>query len=237
MTTRVFRETHISLTDGTRLRITSLKIYYLRRMMDKFDKVKHAKSEDEVLDLLLECVAICMEQFYPEIATKELTEENIDMDTMYVILDYAAGIDLNPKKEIADQAKEDLSVKKKDQNNESWEDFDLAKYEATAFLLGIWKNYDELEMSMSLPELTETLSVSNEQEYNNRKFFAAIQGVDLDAGNKKNEPDPWEAMKARVASKASGIQAADPNDIVSFNGLKARQNGFGIGMGLDYEKM
>lgn len=205
--------------------------------MEKFDKVKNAQDEDEVLDLLLECVAICMQQFCPEIATKELVEESLDMDSLYVVLDVAAGIDLNPKKKVSEQAKEDLKTKKKEQDNESWEDFDLAKYEATAFLLGIWKNYDELEMSMSLPELTETLSVSNEKEYNDRKFFAAIQGVDLDADNSKDEVDPWEAMKARVSKKVSGIDALDPNDIASFNGVKAKQAGFGIGMGLDYERM
>jgi hypothetical protein len=42
-------------------------------------------------------------------------------------------------------------------------------------------------------------------------------------------------MKARVASQISGIGNGDPNDILSYQGNKAAQNGFGIGMGLDYE--
>jgi hypothetical protein len=41
-------------------------------------------------------------------------------------------------------------------------------------------------------------------------------------------------MKARVFS---GGQTSDSNDILSFQGPKARKAGFGIGMGLDYENL
>jgi hypothetical protein len=62
-----------------------------------------------------------------------------------------------------------------------------------------------------------------------------MQGVDLDEASGAAQEDPWEAMKARVASKISGIGNGDPNDITSLQGQKAQQYGFGIGMGLDYE--
>jgi len=39
-------------------------------------------------------------------------------------------------------------------------------------------------------------------------------------------------MKARVFS---GGKTEDPNDILSFQGVKAQQNGFGIGLGISYE--
>jgi hypothetical protein len=41
-------------------------------------------------------------------------------------------------------------------------------------------------------------------------------------------------MKARVFS---GGQAADSKDIVALQGVNAQKAGFGIGMGLDYEKI
>jgi hypothetical protein len=59
-----------------------------------------------------------------------------------------------------------------------------------------------------------------------------MQGVDLDkASGKGNE---WEEMKARVFS---GGQAADSKDIVALQGYNAQKAGFGIGMGLTYEKL
>lgn len=41
-------------------------------------------------------------------------------------------------------------------------------------------------------------------------------------------------MKARVFS---GGQASDSSDIVSLQGYNAEKAGFGIGMGLDYERI
>jgi hypothetical protein len=58
-----------------------------------------------------------------------------------------------------------------------------------------------------------------------------MQGVDLDEGKKSNA---WEEMKARVFS---GGQSSDPNDIVALQGQNAANAGFGIGMGLTYEKI
>jgi hypothetical protein len=102
-------------------------------------------------------------------------------------------------------------------------------------LLGIWKDYHELELSLSMPELMATLEVSRELDYAEKKFMAAIQGVDLDAESGKGKgQQEWEDMKARVFSKG---QTSDSNDILSFQGPKARKAGFGIGMGLDYENL
>jgi hypothetical protein len=239
MPKEIFRETTIKLIDGTPIRVYPLKLVYLKQLMKEFDRIKESKTDDETLLIILDCIAIAMKQLYPALDTGEKVADNIDMNALYVILDYAANIDIDPnkKKSIAEQGVEELKTKKKEQENEGWETFDLSKYEAQAFLLGIWKNFDELEASISLPELTEILSTRNEQEYLERKFFAAIQGIDIDGGSKKEEEDPWEAMKARVAQKTSGIPIASSNDITSYQGVKAKQNGFGIGMGLDYEKV
>ena len=85
-----------------------------------------------------------------------------------------------------------------------------------------------------MPELLATLSSKRDLDYQEKKFLAAIQGVDLDKQSGKNNSNAWEEMKARVFS---GGQASDANDIVSFQGIKAQQAGFGVGAGLGYEDL
>lgn len=81
-----------------------------------------------------------------------------------------------------------------------------------------------------MPELTETLKAIRESDYQNRKFMAALQGVDLD-GESSGSKNAWEDMKARVFS---GGAATDSNDILSLQGMNASRAGFGIGAGLEY---
>jgi hypothetical protein len=103
-------------------------------------------------------------------------------------------------------------------------------------LLGIWKNYEELENSVSLPELTSILVAKHDKDQQDRKFFAALQGVDLDKeSGSSDEPrgqKEWEDLKARVFSRG---QVTDSNDVASLQGVTAQQAGFGIGMGIDYQ--
>ena len=86
-----------------------------------------------------------------------------------------------------------------------------------------------------MTELFTTLSSKRELDYEEKKFLAAIQGVDLD---QQTNPDrgqkEWEDLKARVFSKG---QATDSKDILSLQGQNAQKYGFGIGMGLDYEDL
>lgn len=228
MATKVYESGFIQLIDETVLHITPLKIFYLRDFMDEFDKFSDATSEEETIDVLLRCGAISMKQYFPEIATKELLEDNIDMDTLYDLLDFSAGIKLKNKEQTEDTPQKQVS-----DNPPSWKDMDLAALESEAFLLGIWKDYEELERSLSLPELMSTLNAKRDADYNEKKFFAAIQGVDLDEQSGKKEQDPWEAMKARVFSNGA---TENPDDVLSLQGYNAQKAGFGIGAGLDYEK-
>ena len=99
-------------------------------------------------------------------------------------------------------------------------------------MLGIWKDFEELELCMSMPELIAILETRRENDYNEKKFLAAIQGVDLDKQSGKN--NAWEEMKARVFS---GGKAKDPNDITALQGINAQKAGFGIGMGLGYQDL
>jgi hypothetical protein len=84
-----------------------------------------------------------------------------------------------------------------------------------------------------MPELMVTLSSKRELDYEEKKFLAAIQGVDLEGStNPDKGQKEWEDMKARVFS---GGATSDSNDVLSLQGQNARKAGFGIGMGLDYE--
>jgi hypothetical protein len=87
---------------------------------------------------------------------------------------------------------------------------------------------------MSMPELSATLNAKREADYAEKKFLAAMQGVDLDEQSGRKEEDPWEAMKARVFSRG---QAGGANDVLALQGQNAAKQGFGIGMGLDYERI
>ena len=229
MATTIYKSEIIYLFDGTELEIMPLKIKYLREFMQAFENVKVTKNDDEAIAALVECVRVCMKQYYPSISgSVEDVEDSIDMPTIYKVLDVSAGIRINKKSEepVKDQAVESGST---------WDDLDLANLESEVFLLGIWKDYQELELSLSMPELMATLEVSRELDYAEKKFMAAIQGVDLDAESGKGKgQQEWEDMKARVFSKG---QTSDANDILSFQGPKAQKAGFGIGMGLDYENL
>lgn len=101
--------------------------------------------------------------------------------------------------------------------------------EGEVFLLGHWKNYEELEESLSMPEIINTLKSMQKKEYENRKFSASLKGIDLE-GEKKEGPTFED-----VRRKALGINA-DSSDIVSLQGQLAGEAGFGIGAGLGYSK-
>ena len=229
MATTIYNSQIIHLFDGTELEIIPLKIKYMLEFMDVFENIKETKNDDEAIAVLVECVRVCMKQYYPQISnTIEQVEDNIDMPTIYKILDTSAGIRINKKSQepVKDQAID---------SGQTWESLDLAKLESEVFLLGIWKDYQELEKSLSMPELIATLEVSRELDYTEKKFLAAIQGVDLDGQTNKNKGQKeWEDMKARVFS---GGKTGDSNDIVALQGFAAQKAGFGIGHGLDYEDL
>jgi len=229
MATTIYKSDIVYLFDGTELEIIPLKIKYLREFMLTFNNIKNTKNDDDAIGILIECVRICMKQYYPKISgTVKDVEDSIDMPTVYKVLDAAAGIKINKKSEepVKDQAIG---------SGQTWETLDLAKLEAEVFLLGIWKDYQELETSLSMPELMATLEVIRELDYTEKKFLAAIQGVDLDKeSNKDKGQKEWEDMKARVFSKGKTV---DGNDILALQGPNAQKAGFGIGMGLDYEDL
>lgn len=86
-----------------------------------------------------------------------------------------------------------------------------------------------------MPELTATLISKREKEHEERKFFAAIQGIDLEGDSDKSKGQKeWEDMKARVFSGGASV---DSDDVVSLQGHSAAKAGFGINNGLEYSKV
>ena len=223
MATKIYDTKKISLVDDRVVVASPLKIKYLREFLETFEKIKEAKTDDESISILAQCALIAMQQYCPSIKTIDDLEDSLDLPTIYDVIDVAAGIKINQKSEdtVKDQAVDSGST---------WDTLDLAKLEAEVFLIGIWKDYDQLESSMSMQELTATLKIKRELDYTDKKFTAAMQGVDLDKNS--GSGNEWEDMKARVFSKG---KTTDGKDILALQGMNAEKAGFGIGMGLDYE--
>jgi hypothetical protein len=230
MATQIYKIYNVKTIDGINIEIIPLKIKYMRQVMDLFSSIKDDSSEDEIIDILCECVRISMIQYYPPLSNKfEDIVDNFDINTLYDILENSVGIKINKKKNIDQDSNQESKTSKESSN---WEDLDLAKLENEIFLLGIWKDYDELERSISMPELLSTISSRRDLDYQEKKFLAAIQGVDLEGEDSKGSQKEWEDMKARVFS---GGATSDSNDILALQGQNAVKAGFGIGFGLDYE--
>lgn len=192
--------------------------------MDIFDTIKDSKNDSEALEVLTNCTLVAMKQYYPEIKTTEQLEDIVNVPMIYRIIKIAANIDIKNKDErVKEQAEESGST---------WDTLDLAALEAEVFLLGIWKDYAELEISMSMPELMATLKVKRESEYNDKKFMAAMKGINLDEQTGKQ--DEWQKLKSKVFSRGA---TSNPDDILSLQGHNATKAGFGIGMGLEYERI
>ena len=193
--------------------------------MTAFQDLGNAKNDLEAISVLTNCAAICMQQYYPAIETQEELEDMFDMNAVYDILEIAADIKIREDKEetIKEQAQE---------GGQTWEDLDLVKLESGVFLLGIWKDFEELERSRSMPELIEILNRKRDLDYEEKRFLAGIQGVDLE--KESGAQDLWEQKKAKFFS---GGATADSNDVVALQGPNAAKAGFGIGMGLDYARI
>jgi hypothetical protein len=236
MPTEIYKTRKINTIDGQEIEIIPLKIKYLKELMETFTKIQSVRTEAETIEILAECALITMKQYLPNhFKSIEDLEDNFDLASIYDLLNYSAGIDLKKKgEEIVEEA-----VQEEKEKTTTWESLDLAKLESEVFLLGIWKNFDELETSISIEELMQILSITRELDYEEKKFMAALQGVNLDEQTGKEDEKvrgqkEWEDLKARVASNG---MATDSRDILALQGTAARQAGFGIGLGLGYEDL
>lgn len=85
----------ITLIDGTTLEARPLKISLLKPFMKRFaDLAEVSEDNDKSMDVLLDCVEIAFKQYVKEPVTREELEENIDLPTVYEVIDAASGIQL-----------------------------------------------------------------------------------------------------------------------------------------------
>lgn len=97
MATTINETETVTLIDGTEISIRPLKISLLREFMKKFEGISEvAEDNEKSMNVLMECVQIAMKQYNPEIAADTKTlEENIDLPTVYKIVEAASGISLS----------------------------------------------------------------------------------------------------------------------------------------------
>lgn len=93
----VNEEKKVRLIDGTEISVRPLKISLLRSFMKKFEGIAEiADNNEKSMTLLMECVQIAMRQYKPELAEDLKTlEENIDLPTVYQIVEEASGINMS----------------------------------------------------------------------------------------------------------------------------------------------
>lgn len=86
----------ITLIDGQEISLRPLKISLLREFNKKFEEIaKVADDNDKSTTVLLECVQIALQQYLPEAAgDRKALEDNIDLPTVYKIIEAASGVNL-----------------------------------------------------------------------------------------------------------------------------------------------
>lgn len=70
--------------------------------------------------------------------------------------------------------------------------------------MGKWRNVEDLEDCLSLPELELILRASREAEKRQNKFLAALQGIDLDKENLEEAQEAFNRVERRVQARLSG---------------------------------
>lgn len=86
-----------------------------------------------------------------------------------------------------------------------------------------------------MPELLASLDASRKQTDRERRFLAAIQGIDVD-GEEEEGTNSFEDVRHRANVRRMGGDP-DANDVISLHGEYADQIGFGVGQGLGYESI
>lgn len=111
MASTVYETTEIELLDGTKIKMRPLKISLLREFMKKFETIaKVADNNDKSMDILIDCVQTAMKQYAPDLATdREKLEDNIDLPSVYKVVEAASGIKFDDEGNVAAAAIRGLS--------------------------------------------------------------------------------------------------------------------------------
>jgi len=82
--------------------------------------------------------------------------------------------------------------------------------------LGNWKNFEELEDSLSLPELDLILKHKRESERDHQMFLAAIHRIDLSKNQKNDVEQRLEEVRRRAAEQELGVDEVDRQEFAAF---------------------
>lgn len=97
MATTVNTDEEITLIDGTKISVRPLKISLLREFNKQFASIAEvADDNDKSTDILMKCVQIALRQYSPDMADDvKALEDNIDLPTVYKIIEAASGVKLS----------------------------------------------------------------------------------------------------------------------------------------------
>jgi hypothetical protein len=87
----------LSLIDGTKFEVKPLKISLLKPFLAKFSQLADVADDNtKSMDVLLDCVQIAFKQYLPAFAdNREIIEDNLDLPTVYKVIDAASGMQLS----------------------------------------------------------------------------------------------------------------------------------------------
>jgi hypothetical protein len=97
MVKEVENKNELSLIDGTKFAVKPLRISLLKPFMEHFTKLQEVADDNgKSMDILVDCVQIAFKQYLPALAdNREAIEENLDLPTVYKIIDAASGMQLS----------------------------------------------------------------------------------------------------------------------------------------------
>lgn len=97
MANTVYTVHEYALDDGTVIILKPLVISKMRKFMEIMDeKLPKATEIFEMLPILVEAAVVCLEKNNPEVvADIDKFKDNVDLDTLYKILEVCGGVKLN----------------------------------------------------------------------------------------------------------------------------------------------
>ena len=105
MASQVFKTETITLMSGREIELKPLNIKGVRKFQEKLKEYNTALQEasksgdiqeDQFLDNFIEMTQVCISRLAPDLAeSKELIEEELDIDSIFKILEVCAGMNFN----------------------------------------------------------------------------------------------------------------------------------------------
>lgn len=89
--------------------------------------------------------------------------------------------------------------------------------EKRVFTLGAWKNFEDLEESLSLPELSLLALEIYDTEFKRNKFAAALKGIKID--DEKDDLPSYQDIEKRAQAKIAAEKTGKTEEQIQFADL------------------